>query len=150
VLIQVGYLNDLATFPALSEQGAFFPVMNVERFIVETFILTPTEAASLIIRGLVLGVLQVLLASWAHPLLVRWRVLDFPTSLLLLGRLLTLIFIILLWFPRRGSNRRFLDSTSATSFSGMRINVCNYCFLGGIIPASLLSLRVSTIGCINL
>lgn len=124
--------------------------MNVERFIVETLILTTTEPASLFIRALSLGVLQVLLASRAHPLLVRWRVLDLPTSLLLHGRLLTLVFIVLLWLPRWGSNRRLLGSSAATSLAGMRIDVCNYCFLGSIIPASLLSLRIPTIGCINL
>ena len=124
--------------------------MNVERFIVKAFILTATEPASLIIRALELGVLQVLLASRAHSLLVRWRVLDLPTSLLLHGRLLSLVFIVLLWLPRWGSNRRLLGSSTSTSLAGMRINVCNYCFLGGIIPASLFSLRIPTIGCIDL
>jgi hypothetical protein len=124
--------------------------VNVERFIVEAFILAATEPASLIIRGLVLGVLQVLLASRAHPLLVRWRVLDLPTPLLLHGRLLTLIFIVLLWLPRRGSNRRLLGTSTATSFPSMRIDVCDYSFLRGLIATSLLSLRVSTIGCIDL
>jgi hypothetical protein len=148
VLIEVGYLNDLATFPALGEHGTFFPVVNVERFIVEAFILAATEAASLIIRGLVLGVLQVLLTSWTHPLLVGWRVLDLPPSLLLHGRLLTLFFIVLLWLARWSSDRRLLGT--AASFTSMRIDVCDYSFLRGIIAASLLGLSVPTIGCIDL
>ena len=122
--------------------------MNVQRFIVEAFILAATETASLIIRGLVLGVLQVLLASWAHPLLVGWRVLDLTPSLLLHGRLLSLIFIVLLCLSRRGSNRRLFGT--AASFTSMRIDVCNYSFLRGVIAASLLGLRVPAIGCIDL
>jgi hypothetical protein len=83
-------------------------------------------------------------------LLVRGRVLDLPTPLLLHGRLLTLIFIVLLWLPRRGSNRRLLSTSTATSFPSMWIDICDYSFLRGLIAASLLSLRVSTIGCIDL
>lgn len=50
MLIKSSYLNDLSTFPALSKHWALFPIVNIKRFLIKSFIISPTESACLLFR----------------------------------------------------------------------------------------------------
>ena len=127
MFVKICYFNYLTAFPALCKHRALFPVMNIERFLIESFVKTSTESAGLFIISLILLVLLILIAFRPHSLLVWGWVLDFCTSSLSRHGLflihLGVIFIIL----RRSTNSWLLCSPTA-SLSSMRINICHNSF----------------------
>ena len=61
MIIQTSDLNDLLALPACRQHRALFPVVDINRFLVEILIILPTEVATFLIHGLVIVIIILLL-----------------------------------------------------------------------------------------
>ena len=126
MLVQICYLNNLPALPTLGEHWTLFPIMNIERLLIKLVVKSTTETTRLFFITFILLVILLILGSfWPHSLLIRRGILNFP-SLSCHRFLLLFIFIILLF--SRWSPNCWLFSSSSTSLSSMRINICHNSF----------------------
>lgn len=84
VFVQWKNLNHLLTFPASSQDRALFPIVNVNWFFVEIFVIVTAKVARLVVHLLPIPLFDVLivLVDWLYTTLLRsWN----PLGFLLIG-----------------------------------------------------------------
>ena len=61
MIIQTSDLDDLLALPARRQHRALFPVVNINRFLVEILIILSAEVATFLVHGLVIVIIILLL-----------------------------------------------------------------------------------------